>query len=110
MGKFVKGEVVVIPFPFSDLTVSKPRPALVVAELLGDDVILCQITTANRPDGYSIPLSASDFASGTIHQNSFIRPSRLFTGDSNIITKAIGKLSAAKMAEVEKKIIAIITA
>ncbi|MGH9855333.1 MAG: type II toxin-antitoxin system PemK/MazF family toxin [Blastocatellia bacterium] len=109
MGRFVKGEVVVIPFPFSDLTISKPRPALVVAELRGDDVILCMITTPNRPDGYSIPLSASDFASGSIHHDSFIRPNRLFTGDSNIITKAIGKLSATKMAEVEQKIIGIIT-
>jgi mRNA interferase MazF len=109
MGKFVKGEVVVVPFPFSNLTNSTKRPALVVAELLGDDVILCQITTGNRPDGYSIPLSKSDFATGSIHLDSSIRPSRLFTADSNIIIKSIGKLSVTKMAEVEEKIIEILT-
>jgi len=43
--KFVKGEVVVIPFPFSDLTQAKRRPALVVTRLEGDDLILCQITS-----------------------------------------------------------------
>ncbi len=41
MAKFVKGDVVVVPFPFSDLTHSKRRPALVVSKLEGDDLILC---------------------------------------------------------------------
>ena len=46
MGKFVKGDVVVIPFPFSDLTGKKRRPAFVVSVLPGDDIILCQITSS----------------------------------------------------------------
>jgi len=46
MGKFIKGEIVVIPFPFSDLSASKRRPALVLVDLPGDDLILCQ--TFNR--------------------------------------------------------------
>ncbi|NJK51587.1 MAG: hypothetical protein HC936_00355 [Leptolyngbyaceae cyanobacterium SU_3_3] len=45
MARFVKGEVVIVPFPFSDLTQAKRRPALVVASLTGDDVILCQVTS-----------------------------------------------------------------
>jgi hypothetical protein len=62
MAKFVKGEVVVIPFPFSDLSGSKRRPALVLADLPGADLILCQITSQNSPkDPFAIPLDASDF-------------------------------------------------
>ncbi len=45
MEKLVKGDVVVIPFPFSDLTQTKRRPSLIIAELEGDDLILCQITS-----------------------------------------------------------------
>ena len=45
MAKFMKGDVVVIPFPFSDLSQSKRRPALVLTTLEGDDAILCQITS-----------------------------------------------------------------
>jgi len=41
MGRFVKGDVVVVPFPFSDLAMSKRRPALVIANLAGDDLVLC---------------------------------------------------------------------
>jgi mRNA interferase MazF len=86
MGAFVKGEVVVVPFPFSNLAGSKRRPALVVAELDGDDVILCQITTQHRYDGYSIPITDNDFVDGRLRQDSNIRPNRLFTADSNLIS------------------------
>ncbi|TET61184.1 MAG: hypothetical protein E3J52_01960 [Promethearchaeota archaeon] len=44
MARFIKGDVVIVPFPFSDLTKSKRRPALVISNLKGDDIILCQIT------------------------------------------------------------------
>jgi len=40
MGQFIKGDVVIIPFPFTDLSGSKKRPAYVVADLPGDDIIV----------------------------------------------------------------------
>jgi len=54
VARFVKGDVVVLPFPFSDLTQAKRRPALVISELKGDDVILCQITSQWIKDEYAI--------------------------------------------------------
>ncbi len=109
MGKFVKGEVVVVPFPFSDLSSTKRRPALVIASLTGDDVILCQITSKSISDDYTIPLLISDFSSGTITQDSNIRPNRLFTADSNIILYQAGKIKTEKLRQVVKKIIEIIS-
>ncbi len=41
MEKLVKGDIVVIPFHFSDLSEAKRRPAIVVATLEGNDLILC---------------------------------------------------------------------
>ena len=79
MAGFVKGDVVVVPFPFSDLTQAKRRPALVIGELAGDDVILCQITSQNVKDFYSIPLDTQDLESGTLKRKSNIRPNRIFT-------------------------------
>jgi mRNA interferase MazF len=66
MGKFVKGEIVVVPFPFSDLSASKRRPALVLVDLPGDDVILCQITSQNVNDSMSIHIDSTDVANGTL--------------------------------------------
>ena len=110
MGKFVKGDVVVAPFPFSDLTAAKRRPALVVAALTGDDVILCQITSKSVADSYAIPITNSDFTSGGLPQDSNIRPNRLFTADANIILYRAGVLTLNKVQEVVAKIIQIVSA
>ncbi len=109
MGKFVKGEVVVVPFPFSDLSATQRRPALVVAALTGDDVILCQITSQSVADKYAVPISKSDFSSGGLQQDSNARPNRLFTADSNIILYQTGKLIDAKLQEITNGLIQILT-
>jgi len=109
MEEFVKGDVVVLPFPFSDLSKSKKRPALVVATLEGDDVILCQITSEARVDDYSILLSDDDFKSGSLNLTSMIRPNRLFTADKSIILYKIGSIKETKIKEIEKEIVKIFT-
>lgn len=70
MARFVKGDVVIVPFPFSDLTQAKRRPALVVAGLQGNDLILCQITSQLFRDQYVIAIDSDDFESGTLRQSS----------------------------------------
>ncbi|MBC7474186.1 MAG: type II toxin-antitoxin system PemK/MazF family toxin [Candidatus Sericytochromatia bacterium] len=108
MAIFVKGDVVIVPFPFSDLSNSKRRPSLVVAELNGDDLILCQITSRSLKDNYSIELNNDDFENGNLNQNSSIRPNRIFTADSHIILYKVGSLKKNKTSEVINKIIEII--
>ena len=108
MEKFVKGDVVVVPFPFSDLSNSKKRPAIVIANIRGDDLILCQITSQTRVDNYSIVLSDNDFKKGSLNLTSLIKPNKIFTADKSIILYRIGSLKDSKIKEVEKKIIQII--
>ncbi|SRR3989338_193892 len=100
MERPVKGDVVVVPFPFSDLSVAKRRPALVVAALRGDDVVLCQITSQAHRDGYSVSLQESDFERGGLRQPSAIRPNRLFTADRSLIIYRAGRVMKAKSREV----------
>lgn len=109
MGRFIKCDVVVVPFPFSDLSRSKRRPALVITDLRGDDLILCQITTKSKFDEYSIPLNINDFKKGRLKfKICNIRPNRLFTADYHIIERKVGSIKAVKMREVIKKLIQII--
>ncbi len=110
MENLVKGDIVVIPFPFSDLSNSKRRPALVISSLEGDDVILCQIThKLKSKDPYSVELLKSDLESGYLPVDSYIRPNRLFTGDTRTIIKKGGRISKNKLTEVTDKLIKIIT-
>ena len=109
MEKFMKGDVVVIPFPFSDLSASKKRPAIVVANLAGSDYIIAQITSVARNDGYSISLANKDFKIGKLPQDSFIRPSKLFTADKSLISYKAGEVSDKKIKEIEKALVKIFT-
>jgi len=108
MGEFVKGDVVVVLFPFSDLSNAKKRPALVIASLDGDDVILCQITSRQVIDKYSIPLGEEDFIEGPLRQDSNVRPNRLFTADSRIIQYRAGHLKDQVLNTVIDRIIRIL--
>ena len=108
MERFVKGEIVVLKFPFSDLSSFRKRPALVVADLQGEDIILCQITGEKRKDIYSIILKNNNLEKGSLRIESRIRPNKIFTGEKSKILYKFGKLNQFKIKEVEKKIIEII--
>jgi mRNA interferase MazF len=108
MAKFVKKDVVVVPFPFSELTQAKRRPALVLAELSGNDVILSQITRQNIKDSYSIPLAPDDFESGSLNKSSNIRPNRIFTADQKILLYKVGHLKRDKIEETISGLIKIL--
>jgi mRNA interferase MazF len=101
MVKPVAGEIVVIPFPRTDS--GKRRPALVIADLPGADLILCQITSRAHFDGFSVPLDKSDCERGQLGQPCFIRPQRLFSVEHHIILHSVGKVTEAKLDEVLKR-------
>ena len=108
MGPLIKGDVVVVTFPYSDLSNTKRRPALVISKIDGDDVILCMITSTNRSDRFSIALEGSDFQTGSLDRDSYIRPNRLFTADTNIVIRKAGQISDTKMDSVVEQLIEII--
>lgn len=108
MARFIKGDVVVVPFPFSDLTQAKRRPALVISVLEGDDLILCQITSRSIRDNYAISLDDKDFEAGSLKQPSNVRPNRIFTADSHIVLYRVGNLKPDKLSKIIEKVIEII--
>jgi mRNA interferase MazF len=98
MGRFVKGSVVVVNYFFTDLSGSKRRPAVVIADLDGDDTVLCPIVSS-RSDRYSVRVSSKDISGGSLRKDSYIRPNILNTLDSSLILYEMGKLTPEKMAE-----------
>ena len=104
MVKPVAGEIVVVPFLRSDSAGGKRRPALVIADLPGADLILCQITSRANWDAFAVPLDKSDCERGEIGQPCFIRPQRLFTVEQHVILHSVGKVTAEKFDEVCKRL------
>ena len=108
MGKFVKGDIVVIPFPFSDLSGNKRRPALVIADLTGDDIILCQITSVARNDDFAVPVDVVDFESGVLPVKSFVRPNKIFTASLHLVLYSPCRLKSDKVQIITNAIIRIL--
>ena len=110
MGAPSVGDVVIIPFPYSDLSQSKRRPALVLAEAGRGDFLLCQITSKKYGDLHALSLKESDFLSGGINRDSFIRGAKLFTANEALILGVAGHLTHSKLSEVICQLIEILSA
>ena len=109
MGLFAKGHVVVIPYPFSDLSQSKLRPALVLAEVSGDDYILCQITSRPYTTRTLVEIDTNANPNSGLRLNSFARPEKLFTAHATIIREHIGSLEKKTVRSVIQEVVRIIT-
>jgi len=109
MERFVKGDVVVLPFPYTDFSSVKKRPAVIIATLKGGNVILAQITTNQRNDEDLVSLTKKDFAVGSLSSDSFIMASLIFTTDSSKVDYKAGKIKQEKINEIEKKLVEIFT-
>lgn len=87
--------IVVIPFPFSDLSGNKLRPAVVLASAGQSDWLLCQITSNPYSDPLAIKLTSEAMQSGKLHATSFARPLKVFTANESLMVKRVAILNDA---------------
>lgn len=104
-----KGSIVLVSFPFSDLSKTKLRPAVVLARAGRGDHILCQITSNPYGDSNSVELTESSFAEGTLSRTSYARPLKLFTANSDLIVSTVGKLKPSVTNEIVKKLVSALS-
>lgn len=88
------GKVVLVAFPFSDLSRSKLRPALVLADAGRGDWVLCQVTSNSYGDPFSVSLIDDSLAEGSLRIASFARPGKLFTASSSLMVNEVGLLKS----------------
>ncbi|MEK6934000.1 MAG: type II toxin-antitoxin system PemK/MazF family toxin [Nanoarchaeota archaeon] len=88
--KYEKFDILLVNFPFSNLAQTKIRPAVVIKELEGDNIIFCQITTKKRGIiKYEIPLNKSQ-CEGDIRFNSKVHIDMIFTLHESLVSRKIG--------------------
>jgi mRNA interferase MazF len=102
------GEIVLVRYPFSDLTQSKLRPAVCLADAGRGDFVLCQITSNAYGDPRSVPLDDPDFSTGCLKVASFARPGKLFTANGILIHGSVGKLNDGAIRRVVNAVIAVL--
>jgi len=94
-----KGDIVLVPFPFTDLTGTKLRPALILwVDDAGNDITLCFISSQNAtnlsPGEFVLDPSDAEFAATELKVISKVRVTRVVTLERRLITRRIGKLGA----------------
>jgi len=100
MERFVSGDIIVLDFPFSDLTNIKKRPSLVLKKIAGKDLILAQITGKSFHKSEEVIIKNEDFLKSGLSRISYVRFTKLFTADESLIKYKIGSLKQEKFNDV----------
>ncbi|MFQ5740987.1 MAG: type II toxin-antitoxin system PemK/MazF family toxin [Acidobacteriota bacterium] len=108
MGTLTAGSVVLVPFPFSDLTQSKRRPAVLLASVAHGDVVLCQVTSNAYGDPLAVGIDDADFQHGGLRHASFARPGKLFSASSALVVATVGRLTREKHRGILEAIVALL--
>ena len=102
--------VVLVPFPFSDLSQAKLRPAVVLADAERGDWILCQVTSNPYGDPHAVALLDTSLATGSLHVVSYARPGKLFTANRHLMVAEVGRLQADTFRQIVEAVVAILQA
>jgi mRNA interferase MazF len=97
-----------VEFPFSDLSDKKLRPAVVLAQANRHDWFLCQITSKAAIDARAIEVKQADFATGSLRQQSYAHPDKLFTGHESLIDRRVGVLNETATSIIVDAVVAIL--
>lgn len=108
MGPFATRQVILLPFPFSDLSANKLRPALLLATVDKGDWVLCQITSKPYADAQAIALTDADFAQGSLQLTSYARAGKLFTAHQSLFQRVVGTLKKAAHQRVVEQVVALL--
>ena len=106
----MKYKIVLVPFPFDDLTGAKVRPAVCLTDEIKpfDHVVLAFITSRVSPNASPTDLvidkSDADFAATGLKVSSTIRLHRLMTVSKSIIKRELGELSTMQQAEIDNRL------
>jgi len=105
MERLVKGDIIVIDFPFSSLKESKRRPVLILKVPKGDDVIVNQITASSYEKSAEIRIENKDFKKGNLKRESFVRIDKMGSIEKSLVKYKIGSLKYEKFNEILNRVI-----
>ncbi len=103
-----RGEILLIPFPFTDLSSSKRRPvlALTASDSYGDFIAL---PVTSRPQAeHGLAIGPADLVQGALPAASWIRTNRVVTLNASLAMKTIGQASERLVSEAATRLFAYI--
>jgi len=108
MERLVRGDVIVIDFPFSNLVQFKSRPVLIIKVPKGGDVIVSQITGSSYEKSVEIKIENKDFNRGNLKRDSYLRLDKIFSIEKFLIKYKVGSLNPKKFKEILERVISFL--
>ena len=106
--KYKQREIVLVPFPYSDLSSTKRRPVLIVSNdnynQKFHDVVVCVITSNKYKDTYSLTLENNDLEMGVLPESSIVKVHKLFTIHQSKIIKKFSLVKTEYFEQIADKI------
>jgi mRNA interferase MazF len=97
-----------LPFPYSDLSAQKLRPALILANAGRGDWLLCQITSNPYADSAAVELQQNSFETGSLQRISYARPNKLFTAHESLFSGVAGCLNTVTHGVIVETLVALV--
>ena len=111
--RYLPGDVVLVPFPYTDLSAAKQRPALVLTNAPfnggGQDLVLCAITSNLASSANSVLVGDADMESGRLAAPSRVKVAKVVTLNKSIVRKRVGRVKASAFAMVMREFEALYT-
>lgn len=111
--RYNQREIILVPFPYSDLSATKRRPVLIVSNNkynnTFDDVVVCVITSNRYQDDYSVPLENEHLEIGVLPERSVVKIHKLFTIEKTQILRKFSVIDTEHYSLIEAKIIELVT-
>jgi mRNA interferase MazF len=109
---YKQGEIVIVPFPFSDLSSIKQRPVLVLSKNTdnekSEDIITCGITSNIKDSKYSVLIKNEDLTEGKVPKISRIKVDKLFTISQDIAKKKVGRINKETFEKVKSEFVKLV--
>ena len=109
---FNQGDILIVPFPFSDLTSIRQRPVLVLSKKeyneKCEDIITCGITSNLKDNICSVLIEDSNLTEGKIPIKSRIKADKLFTLNKSIVIKKLARINQSTFEKVRKELFNLI--
>lgn len=100
------GDLVMVPFPFTDLSAQKKRPALVLTPTWYNrrhpDLLVAYVTSTPQDGPWSVPIRSEHIEDGVLPRRSWIRSDKLFAVEESLVLDHVGHLHAKKLEDVRR--------
>ncbi|MBW3583542.1 MAG: type II toxin-antitoxin system PemK/MazF family toxin [Euryarchaeota archaeon] len=106
------GDIVLVPFPYTDQTARKTRPAMVLSDVTynrkGRDVIVLGMTSNLENSSHSVLVQGPDLASGSLIAPTRVKADKVLTIHQSLVRKQVGTIKPTILDQVLKEFLALL--